>query len=717
MTEQRRRRSRSPKPGRKIRPALSAWFRSIRWRRLLLAAAVFVLTAVFIATTVMPTRVRVALDQPAPATLKAPFDIVDQPTTERLKEEAAAGVADIYDEDEEAVSEALAEISSDFETVKFIRGLSDRTFDQKAVMLENRLGIVFTEDVTGAVFEASPRTLDLMADAAEETLFALSAEGIKPDALDGFRRRVPEMTRTYEFDRPLTAFLSLLVQNRLRPNLHLNEDATMAAREDARAAVEPVIIKRNEVIVSEGQRVSASDLARLRDAGLLQDDVRYPGIIGAVLLSGLLISLMSVYLHFFHPDVFQNESRLVLISLIMLGILAVSRVIFPISGFALPMAAGSMLLALLVQPGIAMFAVALLAAVTGVMAGSQFQMALVALVGGFIGVFSVSRVGQRSDLMRAGFNVGLANALVIITWALVFASAPLTDVELWRDVFWGIIGGFVSAVLTIGTLPFLESFFGILTPVRLLELSNPNQPLLRRLLVEAPGTYHHSIMVANLAEAAAERVGGDSLLTRVGAYYHDIGKMRRPYFFIENQFGGENPHDRISPNLSALIITSHVKDGVDMALEHGLPEELIDFIREHHGTTRVQYFYQRALEETDGEGILEENFAYPGPIPNSRETAILMLADAAEAAARAMTKATPGRIEATVRKLVRDRLNDGQLDHCDLTLKDLDAIADTFVQVLSGIFHARIEYPEAMEKELQRDPPPAAGAAAGGKST
>src|SRR5690606_35916981 len=279
---------------------------------------------------------------------------------------------------------------------------------------------------------------------------------------------------------------------------------------------------------------------------------------------------------------------------------------------------------------------------------------------------------------------------------------PLYDVDLWTDVVWALVGGFLSAVLTIGTLPFLETALGILTPVRLLELANPNQPLLRRLLLEAPGTYHHSIMVANLCEAAAEQVGADSLLARVGAYYHDVGKMKRPYFFIENQFGGVNPHEKIAPNLSALIITSHVRDGVELAREYGLPEEIIKFIREHHGTTTVEYFYHKAMEDEHAQGVIEENFRYPGPIPQSKETAICMLADGSEAAVRAMTRPTPGRTEAMVRKVIRDRLNGGQLDHCDLTLADLDRIARTFTQILTGLFHSRIEYPEALEKELER---------------
>ncbi|HEY8393424.1 MAG TPA: HDIG domain-containing metalloprotein, partial [Thermaerobacter sp.] len=213
---------------------------------------------------------------------------------------------------------------------------------------------------------------------------------------------------------------------------------------------------------------------------------------------------------------------------------------------------------------------------------------------------------------------------------------------------------------------------------------------------------HHSLMVANLAEAAVEEVGGNSLLARVGAYYHDVGKIKRPYFFIENQFGGENPHDRLSPNLSALIITAHVKDGVELARQHGLPEEIIRFIREHHGTTRVEYFLRRAQEQGEPDQVMEANFRYDGPPPTTRETAVVMLADAVEATVRSLGHLTPGRIEQVVRKVIKDRLNDGQLDQADLTLRDLDRIAAAFVRVLTGVFHHRIEYPEVVLREMEK---------------
>jgi putative nucleotidyltransferase with HDIG domain len=289
-------------------------------------------------------------------------------------------------------------------------------------------------------------------------------------------------------------------------------------------------------------------------------------------------------------------------------------------------------------------------------------------------------------------------------------SASMLEWTVWRDVGIGAANGLVVAVLVTGALPLFENLFGVVTPLKLLELSNPNHPLLKKLMVEAPGSYHHTILVANLCEAAAESIGADQVLARVGAYYHDIGKTKRPAFFVENQFGGENPHDKLPPSLSAMIITSHVKEGVEMAKEARLPQEIIDFIPEHHGTTLVSYFYHMASKNGQSEFVLEEDFRYDGPKPRRKETAICMLADGCEASVRAMRQRghlTHDQIEQQVKRIIDDRLKQGQLDNCDLTLKELDTIARTFVKVLSGVHHARIDYPaEAKPAGAAQTPPP-----------
>nr|MDA8211210.1 HDIG domain-containing protein [Clostridia bacterium] len=336
----------------------------------------------------------------------------------------------------------------------------------------------------------------------------------------------------------------------------------------------------------------------------------------------------------------------------------------------------------------------------GVLTGFQLRFAFVGLVTGLVAIYSVSHLSQRSDLAKAGLiNVGASAAVSIIAIGLLTGM----DVSLMS---WGLLiglgNGILSAVLTGGVLPYLESAFGITSAVRLLELSNPNNPLLKRLLMEAPGTYHHSIIVGNMAEAAADAIGADSLLVRAGAYYHDIGKTKRPYFFIENQLSCENPHDKIAPSLSTLIITSHVRDGVELAREHKLPEKIIDIIEQHHGTSLVSYFYHRAKESDKHESVQEEAYRYDGPNPQTREAALVMLADSVEAGVRSRKQPSLGDLEGLVREIIKKKLEDGQLDECNVTLRDLHTIATAFMKVLTGIFHTRIEYPDQMLKEMER---------------
>ncbi|HCG99630.1 MAG TPA: hypothetical protein DE036_07545 [Actinobacteria bacterium] len=266
-------------------------------------------------------------------------------------------------------------------------------------------------------------------------------------------------------------------------------------------------------------------------------------------------------------------------------------------------------------------------------------------------------------------------------------------VEIMKNLGWGLLGGISMAVLTIGTLPFLEKVFGITTDIKLVELSYANQPLLRELMMKAPGTYNHSIMAGNLAENAAEEIGANPLLARVGAYYHDIGKIKRPLFFVENQIGCENPHDHTNPSLSCLIITSHVKEGIDLGKKYHLPPEILDIINEHHGTSIVAFFYHKAKESVVKETINEENYRYSGQRPKSKEAALVMLADSVEAAARTIAKPTPGRIEQLIKRIVQSKLDDGQLNESNLTLNDIEKIIRSFTQLLTSLYHTRVEYP------------------------
>jgi putative nucleotidyltransferase with HDIG domain len=317
----------------------------------------------------------------------------------------------------------------------------------------------------------------------------------------------------------------------------------------------------------------------------------------------------------------------------------------------------------------------------------------------------VGELQSRAQLVRTGLVLSAANVVLAVA---VGTLAQFPPGEILHQSLVGAVAGIACAMLTLGGAMFLERPFRLTTDLRLLELSNPNEPLLRRLLVEAPGTYHASIIIANLAETAADAIGADSLLVRVGCYYHDIGKLRRPYLFVENQFGAENPHDRMSPSLSVLAIQAHVKDGLEMGRQMRLPQPVLDIIGQHHGTTLVSFFYRQALLSHKDDPPDETSYRYPGPKPQTRAAAIVMLADGVEAGVRALPHPTPNAVEERVRQIITDRLEDGQLSECDLTLRDLETIEATFTRIMAGILHKRIEYPPAALQAVPTKAPKAA---------
>ncbi|MCL6637520.1 MAG: HDIG domain-containing protein, partial [Alicyclobacillus sp.] len=432
---------------------------------------------------------------------------------------------------------------------------------------------------------------------------------------------------------------------------------------------------------------------------------------GFALLLAVCVALLATYLERRSPRRRLDNLALLIfvLLLVLMGIVVcVAKAMVNAGGpqstaYLVPTSMGAMLIAVLLDASLALFASFFLAVWFGAAFGLDYWLTVLSFVGSLVGIYALAKVTSRGAFMRAGFLVAAVNVLTVLSMACL--GGDETDVAATSlRLGLGALNGVLSAILTLGILPFFESAFGLLTPIRLLELSNPNNPLLKKLLMEAPGTYHHSLIVGNLAEAAAEQVGADPLLCRVGAYYHDVGKMRRPLFFVENQMTKDNPHDRIAASLSHLIITSHVSDGLEMLKKAGIPKPIRDFCATHHGTTILWYFYNKAKEADKNGTVKVDDFRYPGPKPKTRECAILMICDAVEAAVRSMSRPTPNRVEGVIRKIIRDRLQDGQLDECDLTLQDLDMMVGAFMKTLKGIYHTRIEYPDLdkIRKEVSK---------------
>jgi len=413
--------------------------------------------------------------------------------------------------------------------------------------------------------------------------------------------------------------------------------------------------------------------------------------------------ILDLYLLRLRSDFWANRRHTILLFLLVVFFILVAKLMVPghtLLPYLFPSATLSMLLMVLLGPQLAIAMTIVLSLLVGFMAGGSLELAAYVLVGGLIASLSLWRAESLNTFLRAGAYAILANVAVILAFRL--PDQQLDLLGLVQLVLASVGNGGLSAILTLGGFFLLGSIFDITTPLRLMELARPTHPLLRQLLLKAPGTYHHSLLVSNMAEQAAEQIGADALLSRVGAYYHDIGKTVRPYFFVENQADGVNVHDRLDPKTSAQIIVSHTKDGLDLARKYRLPGKIQEFIAQHHGSGKVSYFYQQACQREGDAGTVDEgDFRYPGPRPASKEVAIVMLADGCESAVRSARPTSAEEIDKLVRKVINDRLLRGELDDSDLTLRDLDKIREAFTSILQGVFHPRIKYPEGALKELE----------------
>lgn len=527
---------------------------------------------------------------------------------------------------------------------------------------------------------------------------------ISVERVNEVRFILPTLIRERKVSDPVAPVLKDLLEISIRPNLVLDSAKLVKLEQQVRSSVPEVIHRKNELLIAKNQVVTENDYKMLKELNLIVDETNQLKVfLSLAFFILLLVGLGLVSIFQFYPGLLREEGSLYLLLLLLLMLVGLIKVLsltdIPSLPFLAPVSFAAMLAAILVKREMALVLTAILSLLGGVIVEYNLALTIFYFISGTIAVLSLFNFQRQRDLVRSGWILIVANLITVSALNLLFRSTFSFD-----SVILAAINGFLSSVLTIGSLPFLEHIFKITTPIRLLELANPSNPLLRRLQIEAPGTYHHSIMVGNLAEAAAEGIGADTLWVRVGSYYHDIGKIKRPYFFVENQFSLENPHEKLNPSLSTLIITYHVKDGVEIAREHGLPDKLIDIIEQHHGTDLVRYFYKRATENIQGEReiLIEEDFRYEGPKPQTKEAALVMLADSVEAAVKALSKPSPAKIEGMIQKIFRERLDDGQFDECNLTLKDLNSIKNSFLKILGGMFHSRIEYPEKVLKEMER---------------
>ena len=501
-----------------------------------------------------------------------------------------------------------------------------------------------------------------------------------------------------------------LLEQVIVPNLVVDEAATELAKINAQQAVKPsmVTFKKGQKIVFKGEPITRLKRDALREAGFNVYELNWQGVCSIYILVLLVSFIYLTYLKVFEKSF--NEPRYLSLSAVLAIIACSIGVIIPtgFSPYVIPIPMVVIIASVFLNPRIAFLLSTLILSVMTIGIQYKAQFIIIFILLSLIAMIVTSKIKytRRFDLIRLGFHLGISGVLIMLSLYLI--DKCLIDIDnylILRDCSYILMNALISSILALGLSPLLESTFHIITPYGLAELGDHNQSLLKRLQMEAPGTYHHSLMVSTLCEAAAEAIGANPVLARVGAFYHDIGKLKRPLFFVENQsyFSIENPHNNLTPRLSKMVITAHPKDGVELAKEYGLPSIINDFILQHHGEGIAKYFYNQAVAEEGSENVKEEQFRYTGPKPNSKETAILMIADAVESAVRAMKGASSEEIENIIEKIIVERLNDGQLEDSPLTLKDLKIIATTFSRVLRGVQHDRIKYQEDIAKEFKKN--------------
>lgn len=718
---------RSKKDGRRAASAIGKMWEAAReWLaarlavvdagRVALAVVTTLLLSALLSLHLLPDKVSLRVGDVSTEEVKAARTVQydDREATRQLAEDSAARVDPVYVPVPYASAEVDHAVSDTYSLLRRDRLLGNHNPARAAQELRQEVGTVVSPALLAPLLRpnAGPYHLEQAERITHQVVHDAMSQVLRenyPDDLAQTRVSVSRRITNSQLPREDGPAVATLACALLRPNYRQDREATEKRRESERRLVAPQtgIVRAGDTIVRKGEAVTPAMIDKLRALGLQNPRLDPTVVVCVTLLVALMVGLVAAYLAQYQKTVYASTKTLALLSaLALLSVLGLKlggamlnvrlgQVQFGYVGL-ICVTACAMLIAALAHPRVAMVITALLAAQSGLILGNDYRFSLMTLLSGMVGIFGVSDIRSRGDVVRAGLALCAANVFLSLVVGRI--EGDLTA-DLVQSVTWAFFSGLLSAALFSVGAALFERMFGITTHLRLLELSDPNRPLMQRFCQSAPGTYTHSIMVGNLAVVAAEAIGADALLCRVGALYHDLGKMNRADYFIENQGGGENVHERLNPSLSALVVTAHVKDGLEIAERESLPPVIKAFIEEHHGTSLIKYFFHQQTTQGDGDAPgLEQHFRYGGPKPQSRETAILMLADGAEAASRTLDKPTAGRIADLVDKIIGAQLSDGQLDECDLTLRDLRGIRDAFVRLLSGMLHTRIEYPELLKE-------------------
>ena len=680
---------------------------------------------------VAPQKYRVVEREIAQSTIYPTRDVMDQVSYEAARKAAEDSVGAIYRIDDGKRVSVIEAVKKDFSMVKDARA---QAIAQRNDWLEENPGNTveqhqfsgaFIDMLTGnlkrsSIACSSEEMLVLIntnlqdIDAVEAFIIAringVMAAGLSDEKLPGERNEIIAALKKEKAYSAVSTEIKSVAQSILIKELIANYSLDEAATDEAKlAAANGVnkggfVISKNEPIVRSGETVTPAHIAMLKELGMLENgNVDIKLYLGVALLTLTVLLILGFYIAVYEPKMIQTPKKVLMLAILTVLSVLYSALIYPYRPGLAQIAICTVLVTVLLKPRVALVSNMALSVLLGVMATSgeaaQSQgvsTLIVSLIAGTAAVYLCKKPMHRMRIMLSGLVIGVTGGLTSVFIGMVFSSEIETVL---LSALWPALAGAISAVLCVGTLPVWEAVFDVLTPTKLLEITNPNQPLLRRLAIEAPGTHHHSIVVANLAESGAQAIGADIMLTRAGAYYHDVGKLAAPEAYTENQDEKlKSFHSMLLPAESAAIIRMHPTEGYELAQKYKLPKEICNIILEHHGTTLVGYFYAKALEMFDD--VNRADFMYPGPKPRSKEAAVIMLADSAEAAVRSLPDKSPECVREKINQILNDRISDGQFDECDISMLELRKLAAEFTQALSGVHHSRIEYPD-LKKALE----------------
>lgn len=672
--------------------------------RIVLFVLAFVLTIVCIGTGPIQQRETVQVGSVATKRYVAPEDAVDEAATEKLREAAANSVGPIYKTDTTVMDKNVTLVKGVFQELDTVlAGLPEGESFYNAVQeISLELPVVLSNRQLMAYESLTEEQRNNFSNDCVSALKGIYEEGVTADGLTEAKATGVEHLQELTWSGDLKTMAGVILSAAVEPNLIVDEAAVEAAKEGKRAEVDEVMIRKNQKIVDEGEIITQEIYDKLVALNLVSEtglEGSLMPLLGSLVITGMLFAALYLFFRWGKGNILlkPNEIRMLFTIYIMMVLLI--RVLAKLTVFTIiPVGLFAMLVSLLVGRRMALWLNALFCIIGCFIFNGDVQFLMYALISGTFAALIIQKTDKRSHLIPAAFGMAAVDFVATISLGFFFWEGYSAELLMQSGI--GAVTGLLSMIVAVGSLPFWENMFEANTPLRLMELTNPNNELLRKLMIEAPGTYHHSLIVANLAETAVYDIGGNTALARAGAYYHDVGKLRYPQFFAENQ-SGHNPHDELPPEKSAKIITGHTKGGLELAERYKLPPVVRDMIVEHHGNSLVKFFYFKALKLYGAENVNEADYRYQGRIPSSRESAVVMLADTVEAAVRSMLGhgKTMEEAEAAVKNLMKDKLDDGQLNNSGLTLNELETIRLAFLKVFHGMYHERVSYPE--QKEIQ----------------